>query len=1163
MADNFENNQNNQDNENNQSQLKEGAKQAGKSFGKNKARMIAMNIARFATPIIGVFLAIMIIVLAISSIIHELTLQDGEYREDDWTSIPYAASQYTSEIEVDEQGNLRTSMTAQEIWDKMIENNSRVDEFLDGPEDLLKLMNAEITTNYPDTRPNPDEPIDWDKINNDVNSDVTQGIIKFKRAQSDGSTSTMTYVDPQTFYAWIEQYTETGDESIRNSIMSSFTMEKDYSVSYGGANLDYSVNDLVTNISDAIVASAHNTPSPGAGWCEAWAEQVYRNAGLQVPYYATAYDAYKACVISTSMDNIPVGAAVFGTGSGSYAGHVGIYIGNGMVMDNIGNIATSTLEDWVSWQANNPTVLGENPGWLGWGWLCEEPTEIISGNDNSNDSNSEESTDEEQDSDTENSSDVVDKTDMQLIIGDGKVTFYNADGSPMEGGKDNALGYAIEEGQAAMSLSNFQQYKNSVIYIETSSYGEGSAANGKFVYITDNGPSVADNQIDVYANVDQTTLYAEPYGTYNGARIYMVEQNVTYEEYQSKYLNQTVESQGDSTQNGDNRTKYKVVVATWNETQEKVTSNDPNVEHVNQTTYSVRTQKINYQDMVSKYTMPFEYLWAFIVIGQGKEFSMDLAELVYGSQIEFTVYDNYTEITETETHNYTRNVTVTTDSGVRTEPRHFYRTHTTISRINTLNVSLTRANTWIVDYNQNYTYETPEDTPSQANTTDDGSGGTITTSGNTHRTNYVSSPAKIIEKTDPNSTEDNFITLFQKPANTGITSNIVSGAEWLFEILERNKNSIDTDLIDLTKYLLYIATGKDYGKTDFDFSIFDPANFVSIGGGQSNIGGIPGQIYDFLLSKGVPPIGAAAIVGNIEGESSFDPANVNEIGASGLCQWTPGSGRLQKLQAYANSKGTNWTDVQTQLEYMWSELESGYTSVKNVIMNATEESDLEYATWYFGRYYEIFFLGDSFEATKYNTAKRYEYAQKWYQSWQENHSEGVNVQLGEAARIQGTEARIEWLYDGNGLPESEAENNQYLETFPVEYLDANGNRQTMNITMHRKLKTEVQAIFKEMADYGFKIVGGDVSYRQWGFDAGFQGRFPQSAHTYGHAFDVNPDYNYCIYADGTVVGKLYSPGVNPYSVTDPIINIWKQHGFYWGGDWNSLKDYMHFSYFNH
>ena len=55
-------------------------------------------------------------------------------------------------------------------------------------------------------------------------------------------------------------------------------------------------------------------------------------------------------------------------------------------------------------------------------------------------------------------------------------------------------------------------------------------------------------------------------------------------------------------------------------------------------------------------------------------------------------------------------------------------------------------------------------------------------------------------------------------------------------------------------------------------------------------------------------------------------------------------------------------------------------------MSTTEESDIEYATWYFGRYFEVFFTGDSFEATKHYTAQRYEYALKWYKEWQENHT---------------------------------------------------------------------------------------------------------------------------------------------------------------------------------
>ena len=48
---------------------------------------------------------------------------------------------------------------------------------------------------------------------------------------------------------------------------------------------------------------------------------------------------------------------------------------------------------------------------------------------------------------------------------------------------------------------------------------------------------------------------------------------------------------------------------------------------------------------------------------------------------------------------------------------------------------------------------------------------------------------------------------------------------------------------------------------------------------------------------------------------------------------------------------------------MWSELESKYPSVKNKITGATEEN-LEYVTWYWGRFYEGFFVGTNFEKTK-------------------------------------------------------------------------------------------------------------------------------------------------------------------------------------------------------
>ena len=211
----------------------------------------------------------------------------------------------------------------------------------------------------------------------------------------------------------------------------------------------------------------------------------------------------------------------------------------------------------------------------------------------------------------------------------------------------------------------------------------------------------------------------------------------------------------------------------------------------------------------------------------------------------------------------------------------------------------------------------------------------------------------------------------------------------MFEILDKNDKT--RDKVDLTKYLLYKVVGrKSFGLIDeFDFSIYDPDNFQSLDGqygGKSNIEGVPGQIYDFLLAKGVPPVGAAAILGNIEGESSFNPAATNGS-HNGLCQWDIG-GRFTGLQSLASSKGKEWTDVQTQLEYMWSELEGNYSNVKEVIMSATEFNDMEYATWYFGRYYEVFFTSTNYEASKGKTAQRYEYAKKWYTEWQNKHTSG-------------------------------------------------------------------------------------------------------------------------------------------------------------------------------
>lgn len=1195
-------------------------------------QQIKQKLEKMGKHLVKIILVLaLILIILFGGFVYVIKKHDGTYKEDDWSNTQYAASQYTSNTSIDADGNINSAMTAQELWDKMQEEHSRVDLYLDKPEELLKLMNAEIVTNYPDLRENPDEEIDWDKINSNVDSTDVQGIIKFKRAQSNGDITTMSYVDSDTFYEWIELYSTTGDEDARQKALTHFTIEKNVLAGNTSTDtLEYNGSDIVTDISEQIIQAIPKTEWNGPSQCQNWVRRVYANAGLGNVTYPKAVDAYRANVVSTEMDNIPIGAAVYGTGTGSYgAGHVGIYIGNGQVMDSVNDgIRTQSLEEWVAWQENYGFEVDGRTGWLGWGWQAGSPTKIISGGD------------EDSSNDTDNEDDDSEKistANMQLITDNGKITFYNGDGSAMEGGKYNAIGYELSDGQVAMK--DLQQYKNSVIYIETASSGEGSYANGRFFYVTDTGGGLADNQVDVYAKVDQSTLNAAPYGTYSsGAKIYLVESNVTFEDYNSRYLNKNIGDVSGATQN---QNAYSVVVATWNKIEEIVESDDDQVDESHSITYSMSTEKINYQEFVSGYTMPFDYLWDLLVHSQDKDFVLDLADLVYDSDIEITIHDNVTEHTKKYIYNYTRKEKVQTvkvegeiiyqagpnapdpdlkltkkvseDSGFEAEeyPTPCKTTKTVITTTNTVDISLTKADVWIVKYEKKYEYQGEKEGKEQSEGVTDledvdyGDPSTIHEDRNkdgaavikreednlaisgckvlsssveatchvwhgvfeiteeiTNKidtTEYIASPSTIEEKTDKNATEPNFVTILLDGDNRKAKHIILGASDWLFDLLEGNEKT--KDMIDITKYLLYKASGNEKywdPDTPFDFSIYDPDTMTSNSSGSSGIGGIEGQIYDFLLQKGIPPVGAAAIMGNIEGESSFNPSSVNSSGHSGLCQWSPND-RLPKLKKLAESKGKDWTDVEVQLEYLWQELNGSFSKVKNVIMSATQESDLEYATWYFGRHYEIFFIG-SWPSSKSNTAKRYEYAQKWYDKWQQNHTSGSGSAL---AIANGTsEEKLKYLFP-NGLPTTASECEQYITTIQVAMTNKNGKKFNGNIKVHKAVVQDVQDVFQTAQNAGFKIYeAGGYAFRRMNNGSGAS----LSHHSYGIAIDINVNENYSRSGNKIYAGSFWNPSTSEYSIPRDgvLVKAFEAKGWTWGGNWSgSYQDYMHFSFTGH
>ena len=117
----------------------------------------------------------------------------------------------------------------------------------------------------------------------------------------------------------------------------------------------------------AVVNACYSTPSPGLNWCAAWVTNVFRNAG--VGYFGgNACDMFNAWCYSSDRSALQVGMIVAdsshsGTGTpGLLYGHVGIYVGGGIVMSNEGAITSKSLDSFISFYG---TGSGVRWGWLG------------------------------------------------------------------------------------------------------------------------------------------------------------------------------------------------------------------------------------------------------------------------------------------------------------------------------------------------------------------------------------------------------------------------------------------------------------------------------------------------------------------------------------------------------------------------------------------------------------------------------------------------------------------------------------------------------------------------------------------------------------------------------------------------------------------------------
>ena len=532
---------------------------------------------------------------------------------------------------------------------------------------------------------------------------------------------------------------------------------------------------------------------------------------------------------------------------------------------------------------------------------------------------------------------------------------------------------------------------------------------------------------------DDTVTYVEQNDTYSRTRSRIHDLKYVSQETFKKYVDESDKRALEVYTLDDS---YNLVTATW-----KVdgTTEEDAVLTINQ------NSAMNFRTILEKVTMPYEYLLFFLIDSEQKKFVEDLADVVIDdTEIIIAVQDNITTTKVTTT--IQQSTKITSDTGEKAgqfaeDWHNVPDDEDKFSEICSTSESVTYADTWFMKYSKGNTYSSNaldvdkgeyvdiiKNVKGKVNETrnrtdvgwnEDDSGGKLIDQGSKTYHALKKGTTSKAEDASGESVEEYHYTYAiyeRKETITHVISNsydtggeaVVSGdiskfvelfqeykmsnaiaEEWLFDIIEDNEKT--ANLADLTRYMVFKATEIDYGVTDFDFSEFDLSAFSSMGGIYG--GTIQEKIWFTLRGLGYSKEAVAAAMGNIDYESAgFNPAII-EGGSGegiGLCQWS--FGRRTALESYAASKGVEWTDENTQVEFLVAEIsgkgaasgyatqrKSGYilnegiTSTHDDWANATSIDD---ATLYFMRFFES-------PASTASLSERQARAKKYYEEFKD------------------------------------------------------------------------------------------------------------------------------------------------------------------------------------
>lgn len=321
------------------------------------------------------------------------------------------------------------------------------------------------------------------------------------------------------------------------------------------------------------------------------------------------------------------------------------------------------------------------------------------------------------------------------------------------------------------------------------------------------------------------------------------------------------------------------------------------------------------------------------------------------------------------------------------------------------------------------------------------------------------------------------------------------------------------------------------------------------------------QTWNFFKANGLSDEQVAGVMGNILQESHFDP-EIMQIGGDskdpydagslgwGIVQWSGNAGPRStgdKVTAIYRQTGVTGPvyELCTQLDMVWAEMNGvSPTGVKNMVQGLKQISDPAEAARYFNTNFEGGTdPGGIREQNAINILKQYQGkgSSGGISQCKVPESGDCNVTK-PVYEGQYSQEQLAAIFGDPGTAESHPDLNLVSATF-----------QGRTSEVSPLVKPCLEAVSKEIDSMNIKYSVRLFGCYRYDSDNGSSNIGLRSYHTYGAACDINWDTNPFI--DNTTCDY-----VARHDMPQEYVTAFYNHGFTWGGNWCSVKDYMHFEW---